>query len=275
MVATDYAGPGVEKHASKEAIVHEYLASPSQANDVVHAVRAAQSAFPELSKDFVVIGHSQEGGAVWAVAQREATRPTSGYLGAITISPYTNFLIEEGKFSSLMRAAMCRGIASSFPDFNPAQILTPEREGRVAMMFQTHAGVAAAIALLSGADLLKPGLKQNQYVQKHENLTSNGGKQIKGSLLIIHGESDPMNTPATVQTATKGQRCSFLPLSLNWFGFLMLGTHRPWALLNVFGWIGLPTDSQESMSSRDSRQISLVALDRVQCITRSTIGISN
>lgn len=41
--------------------MHEYLASPSQANDIVHSVSAAHSAFPELSKDCVVIGHSQGG----------------------------------------------------------------------------------------------------------------------------------------------------------------------------------------------------------------------
>lgn len=226
VVATDYAGLGVEKDASGARIMHEYLASPSQGNDVIHSVKAAQAAFPELSKQFVVIGHSQGGGAAWAVAQREATTPVPGYLGAIAISPYTSFLNEEGKFSPLMGAAMCRGIASSFPDFDPKEILTPEGEGRVAMMFQSHAGVAAAMALFSGADLVKPGWKQNPHVQKHGNLTSNGGKAIKGPLLVIHGETDMMNSPAAVQLAVE-KTASLFPASQLEFVWLPHIRHTP------------------------------------------------
>ncbi|KAK3169218.1 hypothetical protein OEA41_008601 [Lepraria neglecta] len=226
VVATDYAGLGVEKHASGEPITHEYLASPSQGNDVIHSVKAAQAAFPELSKRFVVIGHSQGGGAAWAVAQREATSPVPGYLGAIAISPYTSFLNEEGKFSPLMGAAICRGIASSFPEFDPKEILTQEGEGRVAMMFQTHAGVAAAIALLSGADLLKPDWKQNRHLQKHGKLTSNGGKPIKGPLLVIHGESDRMNSPAAVKIAVE-KTASLFPSSQLEVIWLPHVTHAP------------------------------------------------
>ena len=49
VVATDYAGLGVDKDAKGNRVVHEYLASSSQANDVLYSVQAAQTAFPELS----------------------------------------------------------------------------------------------------------------------------------------------------------------------------------------------------------------------------------
>ena len=62
VVGTDYAGLGVHKDESGEPIVHESLAPPSHANDVVDAVQAAQNAFPELSQEFVVIGYSQGNG---------------------------------------------------------------------------------------------------------------------------------------------------------------------------------------------------------------------
>ncbi|KAL8634820.1 MAG: hypothetical protein Q9226_009429 [Calogaya cf. arnoldii] len=152
VVATDYAGLGVAKDTAGEPIMHKYIASgasPSQANDIVHSVKAAQEAFPEISKQFVVVGHSQGGGAAWSVAQREVTRPSPEYLGAIAISPYTSFLNVEGKFGPLMRVAMCRGIASSFPGFDTKEILAPEGEKRVAVMFQSHAGVAGAMALFA------------------------------------------------------------------------------------------------------------------------------
>lgn len=95
--------------------MHEYLASPSQGNDFIHSISAARTAFHELSKQFVVIGHSQGGGAAWAVAQKAAAGHIPGYLGAIAISPYTNFLI----FSPRIGAAICRAVASVFPDFDP------------------------------------------------------------------------------------------------------------------------------------------------------------
>ena len=92
VVGPDYAGIGVHKHASGEPIVHEYLGSPAHANDVVYAVQAAQKNFPEFSQDFVVIGHSQGGGAAWATAQRLVDRPVPGYLGGVAISPVTTIL---------------------------------------------------------------------------------------------------------------------------------------------------------------------------------------
>ena len=201
VVATDYAGLGVQKDASGAHIMHEYLASPSQGSDVIHSVTAASAAFPELSKSFVVVGHSQGGGAAWAVAQRAAAGPIPGYLGAIAISPYTNFLIEESAFSPRIGAAICRGIASAFPEFDPREILTPEGEKRVSLMFKTDAGVAASIALFHDADLVKPDWKQNQHIQNFANVTGNGGKAIQGPLLVIHGEADSMNSSAAVEIA--------------------------------------------------------------------------
>ena len=209
VVATDYAGLGLEKDGAGKLIVHEYLASPSQANDVIHSVKAAQEAFPELSKQFVVVGHSQGGGAAWSVAQRKASHSISGYLGAVAISPYTNFLYEEGRLSPLMGAAMARGIASSFPDFDTKEILTPEGEARVAMMFDIHAGVAAAMALFTGANLLKPNWKQNPHLQRHAELTGNGGKAIGGPLLVIHGEADTMNSPSAVKMVVEKTASAF------------------------------------------------------------------
>lgn len=92
VVATDYAGLGVSKNAHGKPILHEYVASPSHANDIIYSVQAAQSAFSELSKSFVIIGHSQGGGAVWATAQRQAVEPVSGYLGAVAIAPVTTII---------------------------------------------------------------------------------------------------------------------------------------------------------------------------------------
>ena len=226
VVATDYAGLGVAKDPSGEPIMHEYLASPSQANDVIYSVKAASDAFPEISKQFVVVGHSQGGGAAWAVAQREAARPSPGYLGAIAISPYTSFLREEGKFAPLMGVAMCRGLASSMSGFDPKDILTPEGEKRVAIMFQSHAGVAAAMALFAQGDLIRADWKENPHIHQFGLLTGNGGKDLRGPLLVIHGEYDPMNSPSAVREAA-GKTTDLFPSAQLELVWLPRVTHAP------------------------------------------------
>lgn len=203
VVATDYAGFGVQKYLSGQPIVHEYLASPSQANDLIHSVTAAQAAFPELSKSFVVIGHSQGGGAAWSVAQRAALTAIPGYIGAVAVSPYTDFLEEENDFSKLLVPAMIPGLASVFPEFSPGELLTAEGEKRLQLVHQTSAAMTSAVAILSGVDVLKPNWKENKYFRQYQDLTSNGGKPIKGPLLITHGKLDPILSVAVVENAVK------------------------------------------------------------------------
>ena len=59
VVATGYVELGVHRKSSGDLITHEYLVSSSHANDVVYAVEAAQGAFFELFKRFLVLGRSQ------------------------------------------------------------------------------------------------------------------------------------------------------------------------------------------------------------------------
>lgn len=203
VVATDYAGLGVKRYPSGQPIVHEYLASPSQAKDVVHSVTAARAAFPELSMNFVVIGHSQGGGAAWSVAQRAALTSIPGYLGAVAVSPYASLLEEQNEFSKVLAAAMCPGLASVFPEFSPGDLLTADGEKRLDMVHQTGAAISSAVALLSGVEFLKPNWKENTHFLQYQALTSNGGKAIKGPLLVTHGKSDPVLSVAVVDNAVK------------------------------------------------------------------------
>ena len=203
VVGTDYAGLGVKKNPLGEAIVHEYLSSPSQAKDVIYSVQAAQTAFPELSKRFVTIGHSQGGGAVWAIAQNTATRQIPGYLGGIAISPYTNLLKDQAEFPNILAANIVPTLASIFPDFRPGDMLTPEGEQRVKLVHETDAGISSAVMLLSEVDIFKTNWRVNQHFRKYQEMTSNGGKVIQGPLLIVHGKADPVLSQTVVSNAVK------------------------------------------------------------------------
>ena len=190
VVAPDYAGLGVEKDELGRKIVHEYLTGPSQANDVFYSIQAAQTAFPELSKHFVVVGHSQGGGSAWACAQRQAIEPVHGYLGAVAVSPLTRVLEEVNPILSVLGLAITPAISAAFSDFNPEDILTIEGKQDLDLVFKIGACSSSSLSFLLGAPLLKPGWSENAYVQKFQQLTANGGKKIQGPLLVIHGETD-------------------------------------------------------------------------------------
>lgn len=203
VVGTDYAGLGVKKTASGEAITHEYLSPPSQAKDVIYSVQAAQEAFPELSKRFVAIGHSQGGGAVWSIAQIAAQKPIPGYLGGAAISPYTNLLNDHIGFSKILATNMIPALASNFPDFNLSDILTPEGSQRLETIHKIDGCISSAVALLSEVDTLKTNWRENSHLQKYMALTSNGGKAIAEPLLIVHGKADPVLSESVVDEAIK------------------------------------------------------------------------
>ena len=124
VVGTDYAGLGVPQIGDYQIMAH--LAAT---NDILFSVKAARQVFPVLSSDFVVIGPSQDGGAAWAAAQRQATAATTGYLDAFAVVPVTNLieLPDTGNpLMPLLPAYATPAIKAAFPDFED-QTLFPEQ----------------------------------------------------------------------------------------------------------------------------------------------------
>ncbi|KAI4269859.1 MAG: hypothetical protein L6R38_007308 [Xanthoria sp. 2 TBL-2021] len=191
VVMPDYAGLGVSKTAKGEKIVHQYLACPAHANDVAYAVQAAQSVWKdELSKDWVVIGHSQGGGAAWAVAERQARNPVDGYLGAVAVSPFTRLYGLEDPFCSVLALAMTPGWVDWDKEENLSNLVTEEGRKRLKIIEEIGAGTSASLPLLLAEGLLKPGWQSNRAFRNFLEEVENGGKEIGGPLLVIHGETD-------------------------------------------------------------------------------------
>ena len=92
MVATGYVGLSVAKDARGNPICYEYITGPARANDLIYSKAAARAAFPELSKKFLLIGHSQGGGAVWVAAQKLADEPVEGHLGTVAGQAFETYL---------------------------------------------------------------------------------------------------------------------------------------------------------------------------------------
>ena len=80
--------------------------------------------------------------------------------------------------------------------------------------------------MFHGAELLKPGWKENQHFLEHQSLTSNGGKPIKGPLLVIHGDADPRLSYETVERAVQ-KMAEMFPLAQLEFVTLPNVTHAP------------------------------------------------
>lgn len=217
VVATDYAGLGVGKTASGEAILHEYLAGPAHANDVVYSVEAAREAFPQLGKHFVVIGHSQGGAAAWSVAQRQVSKPIDGYLGAIASAPVTNILKEPRR--DMLQLAAIPAIAAYYPEFNMSDVLTPEaiQAEQIVKALEATVSTSLALATGSGAPVLQSNWTQNPYIQKYQDLIVNGGKPIAKPLLVVHGEADPMLEYSVAASAVQDTKEKFSAAEIEFY----------------------------------------------------------
>lgn len=90
----------------------------------------------------------------------------------------------------MMIAAMCPGIAAAIPEFRTSDIRTPEAERSFALIEETGAAVSTIVTLLHGKELLHQNRKSNAHFQIYQDRISNGGKQISGPLLVIHGTDD-------------------------------------------------------------------------------------
>ena len=202
VIATDYAGLGVAKDASGKAIIHEYITGSAQANDIYFSVPAARQAFPNLSREFVAMGHSEGGGAAWAFAEKIAKEPMIGHLGTIALSPFTRLLdlpLDEPIIPAIL-LFLAPNLETNYGPFAPEDIFTPKGIQSLQDLTQLH-GCTTIIYQLVGPDLLKPGWQNNSSVQKYQSVAANGGKEVGGPFLVIQGGADPIIHPPTVEAA--------------------------------------------------------------------------
>ena len=210
VVATDYAGLGVPWYPRNESdgihavnITHQFAASPAAGNDLLYAAQAAQAAFPDvLTREFVVVGHSQGGGAAWAAAQQQLQAQIPGYLGVVAASPTTSALeiVEANPAQALGFLLSARSMVSAFPpgEMSLSDVLTPEGIATLTLLEEVQGCNSVFTTLLQGifaADptrqLINPQLFTNPYVQEFQNMSIAGGKDFAGPMLVLQGDTDP------------------------------------------------------------------------------------
>jgi alpha-beta hydrolase superfamily lysophospholipase len=263
VVAPDYAGLGVGKDAAGKNITHEYLTGPAQADNMEYALKAARSAFTFLGDKFTTIGHSQGGGAVWSSAERMRTKPINGYPGGVALAPVTQLLdLPSGNpIKDLLVAATLPAIANIYPGFNVTSVLTPEGAARFELEMRTGGNVQVTIALLltmAGFPILREGWQTNSYIQRFQNDTGNGGKPIKGPLLVLQGNSDAnidvsTTTAAVEKTAAvnRGESISYaLYGNISHAPIVWVGQQR------YLDWIGKRFDGEATKPGLNKEQVS-------------------
>lgn len=212
VVAPDYAGLGVTRHADGRPIDHVWQSS-AHGNDVIFAVEAAQKAFPELSERFVLMGHSLGGTAAWAAARRLAHTPVKGYLGTIAGSPETNLSL-DAKVNPPVQLAVAfmagHALNEIFPSFKPSEWLTPKGHRYMDLIRDIGACNSALFQLALEPGLLKPKLTSNHYFKSYARLMANSGRLFQGPMLILQGTADSM-MPAEVTTAAVNATCENYP----------------------------------------------------------------
>lgn len=202
VVATDYAGLGVGADASGKFIVHEYLNGLAQANDVAYSIPAAQKAFPELSKRFIVVGSSEGGLAAWGFAERLVSEPMNGHLGTIALSPAIRILNSNATEAIMPQILLliAPSLIANFPAFKPEQIFTPKGQ-KVLEAYVALKGCNTVLFNLDLTNILKGGWQNNPSVQKYQKIAAVGGRCIRGAMLVIQGGVDPIVYPPSVTDA--------------------------------------------------------------------------
>lgn len=201
VVGADYAGLGVPFYPNGQNITHQYAASPAAGNDLLYAAQAAHAAFPDrLSKEFVVMGHSQGGGAAWAAAQQQLEAKVPGYLGSIAASPVTNSFELLTTQSSIGLLQVARSVLTVFPELSISRILTDTGVKLNNLMSEIqgcNSVFATAVVGIVGTDFLHPKVNltkgefvDSPYSKMWSNLTVAGGKDFQGPMLVLQGSAD-------------------------------------------------------------------------------------
>jgi pimeloyl-ACP methyl ester carboxylesterase len=209
VVAPDYAGLGVS------TVPSPYFVLPTQANDLAHAIQAAQGAFPRLSREFVIMGQSQGGGVAWSFAQRQATRPISGYLGTVAVSPFTDILadiVADPQAEDNARViGIAQGLNSVLDSFQFSDWVTETGINRHSLLEEVGGcGTAAGAIAAANVPLLKGGWNLTSAAQWYRNVSDNGNKPFAGPMLVLQGDIDG-NANVNVTEKSVDETCAMFP----------------------------------------------------------------
>jgi pimeloyl-ACP methyl ester carboxylesterase len=185
VVATDYAGLGTKGR-------HAYLDMLSNGSDVINSVPAAHAAVPNLSKKWLVVGHSQGGLSSLGVAQLEAEIKDPNFLGTVSLAGASDLedgikAVERVQLPAVngLLAFWVYGVKTLYPDLNLNDILTDK-----ALAIYNESVEDA----LPTDQMLLPGWEDNKYIRQFLARNQPGKRPTYGPLFLVGGGDDILFT---------------------------------------------------------------------------------
>ncbi|KAF4549607.1 Hypothetical protein D9617_21g098280 [Elsinoe fawcettii] len=248
IVVPDYAGLGVR------GVPSPYFVFPSHANDLAYAITAAQSAFPSLSKEYVIMGQSQGGGVAWGYAQRQFAKPLSGYLGTVAVSPFTdlqaNIAANDISQRNARVVAIAQGIDSVLPNFTASEWITADGLGRYTLGKNTSACSNAGARLFqTTAKVLKDDWFTTPSAQWYFNVSGNSRRPFAGPMLVLQGSIDA-NANVNVTRKAVAETCALLPdYSLQYIEYTGVA-HVPTLFSSMYTWLDWIKDRFDGVAAQ-------------------------
>jgi pimeloyl-ACP methyl ester carboxylesterase len=225
VVAPDYAGQGSD---IPQGFMYE--SGFLHAGDVAYGLIAARKVLGDLlSKEYVVIGHSEGGMTAWRTNERlampdQAELLKAGtFLGSVAISPALRplDLIPEsirrangGPIGDAVSVFFLQSLALLFPDtFRLQDYVTDMVLGRIPLMDQGCLGVGRALfSNLSSEQLFKntSWLEHPSVVDWQKRYNGAGPHALAAPMLVIQGVTDPL-TYADNTESDFNRTCSAFP----------------------------------------------------------------
>ena len=240
VLRTDYEGLGTPDP-------HRYLVGASEGRGVVDIALAARQLYPELSKDWVIGGHSQGGHAsLFAASLAPKLAPKLNLKGVFSYAPASH-LWEQGQAIGSLGAGyeglsgvaiMILYSAAREAGVNPSTLLTPEISAKLGLIEEVcSAQLAAALGTVQPKDLLKPGVTTASVDAALKAMNPN--VKIKVPVLILQGLDDSTVFPAFTQALVNELKTSGGKVTYNTFaGLSHSGVVTDAAVKNaVLAWI--------------------------------------
>lgn len=212
VVATDYAGLG-NNYTS-----HKYVNPVLNAEDVYFSVVAARKAFPNLfTTRWAAAGHSQGGGAVWALTENprvvNGSALSGDFVGSLAFAPGV-WLQETSAGLRGDAAKLAPALQYAFEAVNaPIQpkLLTPDAQSRARLVKDLQLCYWPLLGLnddlphygvTSDPDALKESIRALQWWDRTYGAAM--GKRAYGKVLVLQGMEDELINFRGVVKALRG-----------------------------------------------------------------------
>ncbi|KAF9765929.1 hypothetical protein IL306_001712 [Fusarium sp. DS 682] len=200
VIAPDYAGQGSD---IPQGFMYE--SGALHAGDVSFGLQAARKALGNrVTKEWVVIGHSEGGLTAWRTVEREAQsgKATGGFLGGVSIAPALQpiKLIPEsfrrakgGPVGDVVSIFLLQSISRLFPSIKVEDYVTDTVLSRISLADQGCLGTGASLYSSLTKDQLYKNtswLEHPDFVDWQKRYNGAGPHPLAAPMLVIQGDAD-------------------------------------------------------------------------------------